>query len=57
VLFAGPGETIEITHRAASRDAFARGALLAARFAAGRRKGLYSMGDVIAASGRKTGGR
>lgn len=48
VLFAGPAETIEITHRAQSRDTFARGALLAARFAAQARPGrLYSMTDVL----------
>ena len=48
VLFSGPAETIEITHRAQSRDAFARGALLAARFAASAKPGLYSMADVLA---------
>lgn len=47
VLFSGPGETIEITHRAQSRDAFARGALVAAVFAAGKTNGLYSMQDVL----------
>ena len=49
ILFAGPSETIEITHRAQSRDTFARGALLAARFAANAKPGrLYSMTDVLA---------
>jgi 4-hydroxy-tetrahydrodipicolinate reductase len=49
VLFAGPAETIEITHRAQSRDTFARGALLAAQFAAKAKPGrLYSMTDVLA---------
>ena len=49
VLFTGPAETIEITHRAQSRDTFARGALQAARFAAEAKPGrLYSMADVLA---------
>ena len=48
VLFAGPSETIEITHRAQSRDTFARGALLAAAFLSKKSKGLYTMKDVLA---------
>ena len=47
VIFSGPGETIEITHRAQSRDAFARGALVAAFFAARQKRGLYSMLDAL----------
>ena len=47
VIFSGPGETIELVHRAQSRDAFARGALLAARFAAKKSQGLYQMADVL----------
>jgi 4-hydroxy-tetrahydrodipicolinate reductase len=47
VIFALPGEVIELTHRAASRDGFARGALDAAKFLAGKKAGLYSMGDVL----------
>jgi 4-hydroxy-tetrahydrodipicolinate reductase len=47
VIFGGPGETIELKHTALSRDAFARGALVAAAFAAKQGKGLYSMGDVL----------
>ncbi|MCS7100710.1 MAG: 4-hydroxy-tetrahydrodipicolinate reductase [Burkholderiaceae bacterium] len=47
VLFAGPGERIEITHRAASRSNYALGALRAARFLAGRAPGLYDMQDVL----------
>jgi 4-hydroxy-tetrahydrodipicolinate reductase len=47
VIFAGKGERIELTHRAHSRDAFARGALDAARFLAGKKPGLYTMVDVI----------
>jgi 4-hydroxy-tetrahydrodipicolinate reductase len=47
VIFAGPGERIEITHRAHSRDNFARGALIAARWIVGRPPGLYDMMDVL----------
>lgn len=48
VLFSGPAETIEITHRAQSRDTFARGALIAAQFVSKKKKGLYTMKDVLA---------
>jgi 4-hydroxy-tetrahydrodipicolinate reductase len=47
VIFAGAGERIEITHRATSRDNFARGALVAARWIVGRPPGLYDMQDVL----------
>jgi 4-hydroxy-tetrahydrodipicolinate reductase len=47
VLFAGPAETIEITHRASSRDTFARGALAAAVFLSKKNKGLFAMSDVL----------
>lgn len=47
VIFAGPGERIEITHRAHSRHNFARGALLAARWVADQKPGLYDMMDVL----------
>ena len=47
VLFAGIGERVEITHKATSRTTFAGGALRAARFLAGREKGLYDMQDVL----------
>jgi 4-hydroxy-tetrahydrodipicolinate reductase len=47
VLFAGPGERIELTHRAHSRNTFASGALRAARFAAAAPPGLYTMADVL----------
>ena len=43
----GPGERLELTHRATSRDLFARGALRAARFLAGKPPGRYSMADVL----------
>lgn len=47
VTFAGSGERIELTHRASDRIAFARGALKAAQWVAGRTPGLYSMQDVL----------
>lgn len=47
VLFAGPGERLEIRHQAHSRAAFASGAVRAARFVAGRGPGIYSMSDVL----------
>ncbi len=47
VLFGGMGERIEITHRASSRDTFARGALRAALWVHGRTPGLYDMHDVL----------
>ena len=47
VSFLAEGELLELTHRATSRDAFAQGALLAARFVAGKKNGLYTMHDVL----------
>lgn len=47
VVFGGLGERLEITHRAHSRDTFARGALRAIRFVASAPPGLYSMQDVL----------
>lgn len=47
VLFAGTGERIEITHRAASRATYAQGSLRAARFVAGQHHGLFDMHDVL----------
>ncbi len=47
VVFSTPGERLELTHRAHSRDTFARGALRAIRFVAGASPGLYSMHDVL----------
>jgi len=47
VIFAGPAERIELTHRAEDRMIFARGALHAALWARGRKPGLYSMADVL----------
>ena len=47
VIFAGPAERIELTHRAEDRMIFARGALRAALWARGQKPGLYSMADVL----------
>ncbi len=48
VLFAGTGERVEITVKAGSRATYAQGALRAARFLDGKRKGLFDMQDVLA---------
>jgi 4-hydroxy-tetrahydrodipicolinate reductase len=47
VIFAGPAERVELTHRAEDRMIFARGALHAALWARGQKPGLYSMTDVL----------
>jgi 4-hydroxy-tetrahydrodipicolinate reductase len=47
VHFLGPGERLELTHRATSRELFAHGALRAARFLIGRKPGLYTIADVL----------
>ena len=47
VSFLAEGERIELTHRASSRDAFAQGALRAAKFVAKRKSGLYDMQQVL----------
>ncbi|MEO1267861.1 MAG: 4-hydroxy-tetrahydrodipicolinate reductase [Myxococcota bacterium] len=46
-FFLGEGERLEITHRASSRRVFARGALRAASWVAGRAPGLYGMAEVL----------
>lgn len=50
VIFAAEGERIELIHRATSRDVFARGALAAAIWIAGRGPGLYTFDEVLAPS-------
>ena len=47
VTFAAEGERVEITHKASSRMSFARGAVRAAGWLAGRDAGLYDMQDVL----------
>lgn len=49
VIFAGEDEVIEFKHTAHSKAVFAKGAIEAAKFLAGKEAGLYDMGDVIAA--------
>lgn len=47
VLFAGAGERLEVTHRAHSRESFARGAIRAARWVVDAPKGLHDISDVL----------
>lgn len=47
VVFATPGERVELTHKASSRETFAQGALRASQWVLGRAPGLYSMQDVL----------
>lgn len=47
VIFAGQDEVITFSHRAYSRAVFAKGAVEAARFLAGKEAGFYTMSDVI----------
>lgn len=47
VFFVGRGERLELAHRAQTRDHFARGALLAARWLTGREPGLYRIEEVL----------
>jgi 4-hydroxy-tetrahydrodipicolinate reductase len=47
VIFAGPMERIELTHRAEDRTMFAQGAVKAALWARDKKPGLYTMADVL----------
>ena len=47
VILAGPSERLELTHRAHSREVFARGALRAAQFVISQPPGLYDMSHVL----------
>jgi len=47
VIFKGPGESLELTHRAANREIFAGGALRAAKWIVDKPPGLYSMQNVL----------
>jgi 4-hydroxy-tetrahydrodipicolinate reductase len=47
IVFSTLGETIELNHRAHSRDCYARGALQAAKYLADRPPGRYTMNDVL----------
>lgn len=47
VIFAGPGERVELVHKAADRSLFANGAVRAALWLENRAPGLYTMRDVL----------
>jgi 4-hydroxy-tetrahydrodipicolinate reductase len=47
IHFRGPGDNLELTHSASSREIFARGALVAAEWVVGKPAGLYTMQDVL----------
>jgi len=47
IHFSGPGESLQITHTAHSRDTFAAGALRAAAWIINKPPGLYTMRDVV----------
>ena len=47
VMFVSEGERLEFTHRCMDRSLFARGALRAVRWSAGKPPGLYSMRDIL----------
>ena len=47
VMFAGTGERIEISHKASSREYYAKGSLMAARFLVNKPNGLFDMFDVL----------
>jgi 4-hydroxy-tetrahydrodipicolinate reductase len=47
VIFQGPGESLELSHRAADRGIFAAGALRAAKWIINKPPGLYTMQDVL----------
>lgn len=51
VVFAGPGERLVLRHVASDRMLFARGALAAAEWVAGRAPGAYDMADVLGLGG------
>jgi 4-hydroxy-tetrahydrodipicolinate reductase len=50
IVFGLMGETLEFTHRAHSRDCYARGAVRAAKYLITRKPGLYNMADVLGLS-------
>jgi 4-hydroxy-tetrahydrodipicolinate reductase len=47
IVFSTLGETLELVHKGHTRDSYARGALLAAKFLAGKPAGRYTMNDVL----------
>lgn len=53
VIFAGRGESLELTHKASNRETFALGALRAARWIVGKQPGLYGMEEVLGMSSKR----
>lgn len=53
VIYSTTGETIELLHRAHSRDAFARGAIMGARFIRRKKPGLYGLENLFVRRKRK----
>jgi 4-hydroxy-tetrahydrodipicolinate reductase len=47
IIFSTLGETLELVHKGHTRDSYARGALAAAKFLAGKQAGRYTMNDVL----------
>ena len=47
IIYATEGERLELTHRASSRDTFAKGAIEAAAWIVNKKPGVYDMGDVL----------
>ena len=47
VIYANVGERVELTHKASSRDTFAKGALRASAWVLDKKPGLYDMEDVL----------
>lgn len=47
ILFAGPHESVVLTHRAHSREVFARGSIFAAKWLVGKKPGIYDYMDVL----------
>ena len=47
VMFSALGETVELRHRAHSRDTFVRGALQGAKWLSSQKPGMYTMFDVL----------
>ena len=47
VIYANVGERVELTHKASSRDTFAKGSVRAAKWLAGKEPGMYDMQDVL----------
>jgi 4-hydroxy-tetrahydrodipicolinate reductase len=50
VIFGGPGERIEFTHRSTNRKNYSMGALRAAKFLNGKKRGFFSLSDVLGLS-------